>query len=110
MEAVLSARPQRRFGSNQPYSDYIQFLCCQSFATLYDATDIPTALGLGEETTKNTEKESGVGGLPESALPDGAASQLSLALARYDQNCKLVCNCFFFSFFSTLDCARFCFL
>lgn len=81
--AVLGARPCRRNGNSQPYSDYILYQCAQCYSALIDST--PTISQEqqhdGEETTAS-EQESGVGGLPVTALPEGAASQLSLALAR----------------------------
>ncbi|KAL3926335.1 MAG: hypothetical protein SGBAC_013519, partial [Bacillariaceae sp.] len=75
--AVLEARPQRRAGAHQAYSDYIQYLCCQAYATLYDSTEIPT-----ESQSEQKDKKRGVGGLPAKAIPDGAAALVSLALTR----------------------------
>jgi len=77
VEVVLEARPKRRAGPNQQYSDYIQYLCCQVYATLYDSTEIPTAT-----ESEQVDKERGLGGLPAKAIPEGASSLLSLALTR----------------------------
>mmetsp|Transcript_35829 Transcript_35829/g.86633 ORF Transcript_35829/g.86633 Transcript_35829/m.86633 type:complete len:657 (+) Transcript_35829:547-2517(+) len=78
VEAVLGARPKRRAGVNQDFSDYIQYLCCQAYATLHDSTEIPTE----SESDRVDKKERGLGGLPAKAIPDGAAAELSLALTR----------------------------
>jgi hypothetical protein len=81
--AVFSARPRRRDGNSQRYSDYILYQTCQVLATLYDATAIPVYPGeLQEEVVGNFDNDSGIGGLPASAVPVGAASQLALGLAR----------------------------
>jgi hypothetical protein len=80
---VLSARPHRRSGNQQPYSDYILYQCAQCYSALIDSTPTPTISAIfGEQETTASEKEAGIGGLPVSALPEGAASQLSLAVSR----------------------------
>ena len=67
---VLKARPKRRFGTYQKLSGYILYLCCSVFSHLHD----------------NTHRDSNgnllVGGLPSPIVPDGAASEISLALSR----------------------------
>jgi hypothetical protein len=81
--AVLSARPHRRNGNQQPYSDYILYQCAQCYSALIDST--PTISREPQEEddeTTGSDKEAGIGGLPVTALPEGAASQLSLAVAR----------------------------
>lgn len=75
--AVLGARPHRRNGNQQPYSDYILYQCAQCYSALIDSTP-----AISQEETTTSEKEAGVGGLPAMALPEGAASELSLAVAR----------------------------
>ncbi|CAJ1951994.1 unnamed protein product [Cylindrotheca closterium] len=77
VEAVLEARPQRRAGANQQYSDYIGYLCCQAYATLYESTEVPSA-----PDSDLLNKKAGLGGLPTKVIPKGAASRLSLALTR----------------------------
>ena len=79
--AVLGARPQRRNGNQQPFSDYILYQCAQCYAVLIDSTPTTSHEPQHDEVTAS-EKESGIGGLPVTALPEGAASQLSLAVAR----------------------------
>ena len=75
IDAVLAARPKRRDGSVHPYSDYILFQTGQVLAALYDATEVPDSSSLYDE--------GGIAGLPATAVPEGAAAELSLALARY---------------------------
>jgi len=93
ISAVLSARPRRRDGVRQRYSDYILYQTCQVLATMYDSTEIPIApiteadeisMAETEEDSEfvRTGEDDRVAGLPASAVPDGAASQISLALAR----------------------------
>lgn len=57
----LTARPKRRFGENQIFSEYIAFICCSVYAKL-------NKLILGD--------------LPSEMVPEGAAAELSLALIR----------------------------
>jgi len=89
ISALFSARPLRRNGQYQPLSDYIIFQCAQALTTLYKAT--PQVLV--SEDQKNTSVQEyrfggmkdnylSMGRLPINALPDGAASQLSVALSR----------------------------
>jgi len=89
--AVLSARPRRRDGNRQRYSDYIIYQTCQVLATMYDSTEVPVsprteadeiALAETEEEDIVVTPNESVGGLPASALPEGAVSQISLALTR----------------------------
>jgi hypothetical protein len=50
---------------------------------MYDATAIPVDPGeQQEEVVGDFDNDSGIGGLPASAVPVGAASQLALGLAR----------------------------
>ena len=67
LSTVLQARTKRRLGSNQAFSDYICFQCCKVYCLLQ------------ETTIRNTTT---IGNLPADLLPDGAASDLSIALAR----------------------------
>eukprot|EP00978_Attheya_sp_CCMP212_P011312 scaffold27876_cov51-Attheya_sp.AAC.5 len=89
VSSLLSARPMRRFGQNQLYSDYIMFQGAQAMADLQDATTKPTppdssdGEGSDDEGSDTNINGIGIGGIPEKALPDGAASVLSLGLARY---------------------------
>jgi len=82
VESVLKARPRRRTGSNQPLSEYIQFLCCRTFATLYGSSTPPSDPGINDDFRVSSEYESSVGGISPEILPPGTASQLSLALSR----------------------------
>eukprot|EP00584_Thalassiosira_punctigera_P008779 CAMPEP_0172541276 /NCGR_PEP_ID=MMETSP1067-20121228/12103_1 /TAXON_ID=265564 ORGANISM="Thalassiosira punctigera, Strain Tpunct2005C2" /NCGR_SAMPLE_ID=MMETSP1067 /ASSEMBLY_ACC=CAM_ASM_000444 /LENGTH=787 /DNA_ID=CAMNT_0013327281 /DNA_START=87 /DNA_END=2450 /DNA_ORIENTATION=- len=80
--ATLQNRPKRRSGISQSLSDYILYLITDSLVTLL------------ESTPENDEMEGiGLGGLPDSALPDGAASTTLLALTRcvevsYNELCR----------------------
>ena len=85
--AVLTSRPRRRDGARQRYSDYILYQTCQVLATMYDSTEIPMApMTEVEEGIRTADLAADgneqVAGLPASAVPDGAASQIPLALAR----------------------------
>jgi hypothetical protein len=83
VESVLNARPQRRAGTaGQKYSDYILFLCAQAYAALRESTADKTWTSDGDKDGSRSGQETGIGGLPLRALPDGAASSLSTALAR----------------------------
>lgn len=73
--ATLTNRPKRRSGMSQPLSDYILYHITESLATLVEST--PTRRQDGGDGD-----DVGLGGLPESALPDGAASDALLALTR----------------------------
>lgn len=81
VKAVLEARPTRRAGANQAYSDYIQYLCCQAYASLYDSTAIPT-----QAESDQIDKNRTLGGLPAEVIPEGAAAELALALTRCAEN------------------------
>jgi hypothetical protein len=78
---VLASRPQRRDGETQQYSDYIMFQCCQVFSAL-QSTSSPIVVvgktGAGDRSAQHMQ----LGGLPVSAIPDHALSQIPLALAR----------------------------
>ena len=65
--SVVSARPQRREGMQHRFSDYILFRCAVVYAELVEDA---------------SEKQGGLGSLPLSCIPEGAASELPLALAR----------------------------
>lgn len=86
ISALFSARPLRRNGQYQPLSDYIIFLCAQALTTMYKST--PKVLLPDWDTSSNLDTDGtsynyvSIGGLPVKALPDGAASQLSIALSR----------------------------
>lgn len=89
ISAVLSARPRRRDGSRQRYSDYILYQTTQVLAEMYDSTEISVSPITETDEIAQTQTEDvvvqvpdGVGGLPASAVPDGAESQIPLALAR----------------------------
>jgi hypothetical protein len=129
IEVVLQARPQRRRGTVQAFSDYILFQCTEAYSALSDSSDVPPppeagfhdeltagindgndgnadADGMmmntaGTTTTQTTTTYAGtdymgtmnngsgagsslttLGGLSESAVPVGAANQLTLALLR----------------------------
>jgi hypothetical protein len=83
VSSLLSARPMRRFGQNQLYSDYIMFQGAQAMADLQDTTTKPTPPDDSDDEGSDTNINGiGIGGIPEKALPDGAASVLSLGLAR----------------------------
>jgi ATPase family associated with various cellular activities (AAA) len=99
--ATLEARPRRRDGSEQHYSDYILFQCTQVYTNLYsrmmrqvsqqrerndasrnhnNPTD-PTSES-STSTSSSSSWSSSIAGLPAQAVPDGVAAQLSLALSR----------------------------
>jgi len=77
LDATISAKPKRRDGSNQVYSDYVIFQCCQVFSEMQDTTENPLP-----NSVEPTDDQLNVGGLPVDALPEGAASQIPLALSR----------------------------
>jgi len=85
-QAVLGARPRRRDGMEQTYSDYILFQCSQVYATMYDGMSVPATVSLDETALaskqENSEYPSPIAGIAAQALPDGISSQLSLALLR----------------------------
>jgi hypothetical protein len=86
ISALFSARPLRRNGQYQPLSDYIIFLCAQALTTMSKST--PRVLLPDWDTSSSMDMAGmsdnyvSIGGLPIKALPDGAASQLSIALSR----------------------------
>ena len=88
--AVLTARPKRRAGERQVYSDYITYQVCRSLALLQESTDRPTSSASQDQQAQRegdfvadfSSDELGVGGLPANAVPDGAAGEISLGLAR----------------------------
>jgi hypothetical protein len=101
LSAVLSARPRRRNGTSQVYSDYILFQVCRAMSCLVEPKQqfqlaIDSSLvgenytfidfsdgSRGGETDASVEfNEVSIGGLPTSAIPLGASSQLYLGLAR----------------------------
>ena len=84
LASVLQARPQRRNGQRQIYSDYITYLCVRVYAALQSSIEPPKANSpwLKDESVLSSEAELSMGGLPSNALPDGTAAQIPLALAR----------------------------
>ena len=78
---VLAARPLRRDGESQQYSDYIMFQCCQVFSMLQD-TSVKTGPIFIDGDQVLPADEFSLGGLPVNAVPEDAASQIPLALAR----------------------------
>lgn len=101
LSAVLSARPRRRNGTSQVYSDYILFQVCRAMSCLVEPKQqfqlaIDSAwVGHNDISFESNEKTIGedmdasaaftevsIGGLPSSAIPLGASSQLYLGLAR----------------------------
>lgn len=81
IEVVLNARPRRRFGSTQSFSDYILFQCARAYAELQASSKVPS-LAAEKSDKSESYSEQGIAGLPASAIPEGAANSLSLALAR----------------------------
>jgi len=79
IDSVLQARPRRRDGLQQAYSDYIQFQCTQVYAQLY--TDRASAPN-NSFTSETLHTRTGMSGLPQRAIPDGAPSAVALALTR----------------------------
>jgi hypothetical protein len=67
---VLTARPKRRSGEQQVFSNYISYLCCSVYAALFDSTH------------RDSEGTLWIGGLSPEVVPTGTASELSLALSR----------------------------
>jgi len=90
IQALLSARPLRRSGQVQSLSDYLLFLCAQAMTTLHDSTDFM----LEEQEEGGQDREpTGIGRLPQKALPEDASSELSLGLYRcvevsYNELCR----------------------
>ncbi|CAB9523931.1 metalloprotease FTSH [Seminavis robusta] len=88
IQAVVQARPKRRIGQRQVYSDYITYQVCNVLALLQglsaeqqtkpqEEADVPEGDFVGD-----FEDPAVVGGLPANAVPEGAASEISLGLAR----------------------------
>ena len=78
---ALTARPKRRHGGNQLFSDYLSYLCCSIYASLNDST------------TRGKDGQLIFGSIPAESIPEGAASDLSLALVRcreisFNELCK----------------------
>ena len=85
ISALFSARPLRRNGQSQPLSDYIIFLCAQALTTIYKSSPrvlLPDWDTDRFDTTGTSDNYVSIGGLPIKALPDGAASQLSISISR----------------------------
>lgn len=83
VEAVLTARPMRRYGQTQPYSEYIIYHCTKAMSAMQKSTPILMPPGSSEESANDgSDSDVGVGSLPEKALPEGAASQVPLGLTR----------------------------
>ena len=84
ISAVLSARPKRRSGVSQAYSDYILFQVCRVMATIVEAPSVVYAANPFDDNKDPsiTNVETSIAGLPVSAVPDGTASQIYLGLAR----------------------------
>jgi hypothetical protein len=80
ISALFSARPLRRNGQYQPLSDYIIFLLAQALTTMYKST--PLSGYALDNTSSSGDDVVSIGGLPKKAIPDGAASQLSVGLSR----------------------------
>ena len=83
--ATIENRPKRRSGMAQPMSDYILYLITDSLAELVESTP--------ENNNSEDEMSIGLGRLPSSALPEGAASSALLALTRcvevsYNELCR----------------------
>ena len=87
VKGVLNARPQRRKGNQQVYSDYILFQSTLCYSALNDSTNLPdmSFSAISDDVAVHVlddDVEIGIGGLPTNALPEGSAAQLSLALSR----------------------------
>jgi hypothetical protein len=87
IRVVIAARPQRRDGESQAYSDYIMFQCCQVYSLLQESTRVPGPDVAGDMNGSGNSSGNGkttysLGGLPDSALPEGAVTQIPLALTR----------------------------
>ena len=117
VSAALDARPRRRHGVGQHYSDYILYQCSLAYAALQQQSSTTTSSSAAAKPSVDLERPAGgngddgdsddddgdgnddevpstspspspsrssrgIGGLPDSAVPEGAANLLSLALAR----------------------------
>lgn len=81
ISATLENRPKRRSGMTQPVSNYVIYLITMSLAALVESTP-PTLAVQGGGAASGEDDDVGLGGLPNAALPEGAASSAVLALAR----------------------------
>jgi hypothetical protein len=106
IDATISNRPRRRDGINQPASAYITYLITRALSGLATKSSIPPpatpATGGGGENDDDDDDDDargardvalGMGGLPISALPEGAESSTLLALTRcvevsYNELCR----------------------
>ena len=89
INATIEGRPRRRSGISQPMSTYILYQTTCALAELVEST--PPLAATGSST--DDEPTIGLGGLPISALPEGAASSTLLALTRcvevsYNELCR----------------------
>ncbi len=87
--AIMNSRPKRRNGITQPVSDYILYLLTDSLASLVESTP-PRMI---DSDSNESDKTPGLGNLPASVLPEGAASSTLLALTRcveisYNELCR----------------------
>jgi hypothetical protein len=88
--ATLDARPRRRDGSEQHYSDYILFQCTQVYTRLYNRMQVQRELRNNNRNSNapnpadssSSLSSSPIAGLSAQAVPDGVTVQLSLALSR----------------------------
>lgn len=88
IDFILESRPLRRQGSAQQNSDYISYQICKVLALMQETTVIPSP-------TAKKQGPSNVGGLPEEALPENAASRVFWALLRcsevgYNELCRQI--------------------
>ncbi|CAJ1963480.1 unnamed protein product [Cylindrotheca closterium] len=67
LSTVLKAAPDRKLGSNQVHSDYVQYQVCKLIALLHDYT-------IKHQSDDNNGSDDGYGGLPEEVLPDNIAT------------------------------------
>ena len=89
INATIEGRPRRRSGISQPMSTYILYQTTCALAELVESTPLLAATG----SSTDDEPTIGLGGLPISALPEGAASSTLLALTRcvevsYNELCR----------------------
>lgn len=87
--AIMNSRPKRRNGITQPVSDYILYLLTDTLASLVESTP-PRMI---ESDSNEIDEVPGLGNLPDSVLPEGAASSTLLALTRcveisYNELCR----------------------
>ena len=84
--ATIENRPKRRAGNSQPMSAYILYLTTRALSELATSTPPPAS-------SSGDDDDVGLGGLPASALPDGAGAAALLALTRcveasYNELCR----------------------